>query len=847
MQFRPILRVSILLSLALLRTVVSADERELRSLHGTMITTSGPTSGMAMEIWAKGDFVRSEYRAGSANVITIQRGPKLYTFGESGGAGMVFNLGHGLGTLGLIKQIEEIKARGSRQGAAEIEGELYDVYQYDVNAPEEMALIYLSRESSLPKLWISVVQAEGDTAEALRIVYRDMEANVDIPDHYFHLPKNVTFAEQESEVAEGDEQQTPQDSHPSLDNAVEKSNLFVVISRSAQVMAGKEVLGTIGIGEIVKISRRKGDWLFTSKPISGWLKSSDLVPIEQSLEYFRDAVRRDPQDPDILLGYGNLTLRTAQYLSDKSERVGEDELITLLKVARSYLTQSALLRPGAEALIKRGVVRSIQGDSSGAIGDFSRALEIEPSNIQAIQHRALEFIDSDKLDEAIGDCDQILKMDSTNAQAHSLRCFALGLQNKWDDAMLSCNTAIEIEPQLALAYLRRGRIWAGKGDDIRAKEDYDEAIRLGENLARAFRARIFYQQGQVQPAIDDLSALIELQPQNPDFWFQRGALLAEINQSDSALRDLSRSIELRPTSAAYLNRGAIWAAKNEISKAMEDFNAAIELASEEPDAYRLRARLYRQLQQYQAAADDLTEYLRLVPNDLSGYVRRGLNYYFSKDYQNALRDFDYAVAHLPNDPNLFVYRGSVFNALKEYDRAVQDFTRAIELDPRSAEAFAYRGVSWNALEHKDKALSDFNEAIRLNPNFEVAYVNRGSYWRSISENDKSLRDFREASRLNPNRASVLNEVASILATAPENQLRNGQEAVDLATLACEITGWEMAEYLSTLAAAYAELGDFESAIEWQKKSMELMSEDSRESAHERLDRFLKGLPIRSEP
>ena len=80
---------------------------------------------------------------------------------------------------------EEIKSWGNKQGSEEIEGELYDIYQYDVNAPQATDLVYLSRESSLPRLWISVVQTDKDTPEAARIIYRDMEANVEIPDHYF--------------------------------------------------------------------------------------------------------------------------------------------------------------------------------------------------------------------------------------------------------------------------------------------------------------------------------------------------------------------------------------------------------------------------------------------------------------------------------------------------------------------------------------------------------------------------------------------------------------------------------------------------------------------------------------
>jgi tetratricopeptide (TPR) repeat protein len=187
----------------------------------------------------------------------------------------------------------------------------------------------------------------------------------------------------------------------------------------------------------------------------------------------------------------------------------------------------------------------------------------------------------------------------------------------------------------------------------------------------------------------------------------------------------------------------------------------------------------------------------------------------------------------------------VWNAKKDYDMAVADFSYAIKLDANSAEAFSYRGAAWNALGNNEKALADFNQAIRLKPDFEIAYINRGSYWLSTESYGKALSDFREAFRINPSRLAALNNLAWVLATAPDDSLRNGKEAIELAKRACELTDWEVAEYLDTLAAAYAEIGDFQSAVEWQKKSMDTTSEDSRKEAQTRLELFMSGKPFRS--
>ena len=61
----------------------------------------------------------------------------------------------------------------------------------------------------------------------------------------------------------------------------------------------------------------------------------------------------------------------------------------------------------------------------------------------------------------------------------------------------------------------------------------------------------------------------------------------------------------------------------------------------------------------------------------------------------------------------------------------------------------------------------------------------------------------------------------VLATSPEDQLRNGQRSLELAQKACEKTEYEQAHILSTLAASYAELGNFEEAVKWSSKAAEL--------------------------
>lgn len=73
----------------------------------------------------------------------------------------------------------------------------------------------------------------------------------------------------------------------------------------------------------------------------------------------------------------------------------------------------------------------------------------------------------------------------------------------------------------------------------------------------------------------------------------------------------------------------------------------------------------------------------------------------------------------------------------------------------------------------------------------------------------------------PDNITLLNNVAWALATASRPELRDGRAAVRHATHACELTRFEVAQLIGTLAAAYAEAGEFEAAIRSSQQAIAL--------------------------
>ncbi len=121
----------------------------------------------------------------------------------------------------------------------------------------------------------------------------------------------------------------------------------------------------------------------------------------------------------------------------------------------------------------------------------------------------------------------------------------------------------------------------------------------------------------------------------------------------------------------------------------------------------------------------------------------------------------------------------------------------------------------------DWAIEDYDEAIRIDPKYQLAYVGRGRAWKAKKEYDKAIWDYGKAIRIDPTFATGYRFLAWLLATCPEERVRDCKRAIQLATKACELTDWKHALGLDTLAAAYADAGQFDEAERYQTKALEI--------------------------
>jgi tetratricopeptide (TPR) repeat protein len=270
---------------------------------------------------------------------------------------------------------------------------------------------------------------------------------------------------------------------------------------------------------------------------------------------------------------------------------------------------------------------------------------------------------------------------------------------------------------------------------------------------------------------------------------------------------------------------------------------AIPLDPKDALSYYNRGRARQMKKEYDNAIKDFDEAIRLDPNYEMAYFFRGDAWLKKGDLDQAIKDYD-EVIRLHPSAFMYFYCSRLWLAKEDYDEAIKYLDEAIRLDPADSFSYSCRGEAWYFRKDYDKAIEDFDEAIRLDPEDADSHYCRGGAWSEKKDYAQAIRDFGEAIRLDPNCAAAYDNFALLLATCPDEKVRDGRRAIQLATKACELTDWESAWELSTLAAAHAEAGQFDEAVRYETKALEHHRRPDRDGFRQRLELYKRKQPFR---
>ena len=199
----------------------------------------------------------------------------------------------------------------------------------------------------------------------------------------------------------------------------------------------------------------------------------------------------------------------------------------------------------------------------------------------------------------------------------------------------------------------------------------------------------------------------------------------------------------------------------------------------------------------------------------------------SGDYAQAILDFKKALAaeadNAPwaNHARAYNNLGYAYLQQGNITDAVADFEKAVELQPIYPEAYYNLGRAFQANNQPDVAVEAFQRALALDPNVAEIHFKMANALLQLGKPAEAISQYSQALQINPGLDDAANNLAWLLATCPDHSLRDGAKAVALARRASDHAHNQNPVILGTLAAAYAEVGQFSEAAAVAQQASQL--------------------------
>jgi tetratricopeptide (TPR) repeat protein len=446
------------------------------------------------------------------------------------------------------------------------------------------------------------------------------------------------------------------------------------------------------------------------------------------------------------------------------------------------------------------------------------------------------------------------------------------LTGDFDTAVTKLSTALQTTlpgSQRRYVYLNRGFAYNNKWRFDNAIRDFDAALQLDPKLpeAYAYRGTAYERKGETDKAIVDFNKAADLDPNSAIAHFHRGLIFLNKGEWDRALVDFDEAVRVDPANGdALVNRGICYLNKKDYEHALVSFDAAISIDSRNVTAFQNRGDLYRRLGDREKSARDLEQAALLSPppaQQSSAIARTKplfppLNpagerrlpsissaitfdtqikelWQISQTDQQLISSAELAAR--AGDPNhtIEVCNAALANKLKVDSTATLVMLRA--------KAYSKKGD----FEH---ALHDYDEATTLDPNQIGSYIGRAIVLARKKDYPRASKELDAITHLNTRSLNAaLNSVAWIWATYPEERLRDGKKALESAEKACQLSQWKDWGYIDTLAAAYAETGNFDQAVKYEELALQTapVQGERLEPVKRRLGLYHQHKPYRERP
>jgi tetratricopeptide (TPR) repeat protein len=389
-----------------------------------------------------------------------------------------------------------------------------------------------------------------------------------------------------------------------------------------------------------------------------------------------------------------------------------------------------------------------------------------------------------------------------------------------------------------------------------AKASYYNAQQLDPTVFRwpYFLAHCLLADGQTRHAAASFRRSLELRPDYVPALVQLGELSFDLGAEDEAEALFRRAVTLDPSCApALVGLARVAENRGDYAAAVEQFEQAL---AQQPDATSLHynlAMIYRRLAdaaladvyrgvdsvrvlieqgraaagagRYRQAATDLLEAVRRNPEQPTAHLILGA-------VMDALERLDEAREHyqkaieLENNPRAYYGLGLVQARDGVDDDAARSFARAVELDPSLKQAQIELGKTYERLGRPDAGLATYAEVLRSDPLNDLARLRSAFCLIRLERHREAVAGLERDVAAFPDEPAFAHVLARLLVASPSAGVRDAARAVGMLQELSKVL--HDVSFGETVAMAMAEVGRFDEAVAWQRRSIDF----ARRAGHE---------------
>ena len=507
-----------------------------------------------------------------------------------------------------------------------------------------------------------------------------------------------------------------------------------------------------------------------------------------------------------------------------------------------------------------------------AILKYNEYNDISPDKIEVLSSLASCYFELRRLNEAVSIYKKIIELEPGNISAHAwlVSCCQL-LGNSWD-ASIFAEKALNLNPNEPQDLCNLANFYY-------KNEDYDKAIELCKAAIKKqptywFAIEILVACYREVDKHDTVVKVLEAYTKTANPYYKAYVLLGNVygdkERFEDAVAVLEKAIELNPNAQeAYTMIAIFYQVLGKHQKALEAFEKGLEgNKAYNANMNHLYANSLNSLKKYDGAINYYQKSLGAENDNSSAWHGLGQCYYNLEKYEDAVKAYETSIKLKQDNMEASEDLVIAYEKLNENNKAFDLTLRIIQSSPKdilptvSLNAWGYNILNYSdvlssylktnsydldgniegflyyclgavsaelnkpqiASKAYTKSLGIFKQLSKANNNNPYVFWGLGSSCYGLGQYDNAIKHYKTSIRLDSNFVASYARLSFLYSTCPKAKYRNAKTAIELARTACELTNNENEICVSVLAAAQAEGGDFEKAIECQQKAIELVGD-----------------------